>query len=225
MNIIQSNLSFRSNMEYGNKPDTIVLHHAEASHCSVYDIDQWHKQRGWAGIGYHYFVTKAGQVYTGRPENVVGAHCPGENDHSIGICAEGEYMSETMPEIQKNAIIELCKYIKGKYNIKTIGGHKEFYSTDCPGTNYPLQEIKDLIVSASKEDTPTQSVSVPKYDEFIPTGPNIMPILGCFYIEKRTDGDMGIHLDRGNYITIRKGGAPMVTWNNNKGQGGQKKLF
>lgn len=222
MNIIQSNLSFRSNMSYGNKPDTIVLHHAEASHCSVYDVDQWHKANGWAGIGYHYFVDKQGRVYTGRPENVVGAHCPGMNNHSIGICAEGAYMRETMPEVQKQAIVDLCKYIKGKYSIKAIGGHKEFYSTDCPGANYPLQEIKDLVTSIVLA---IGTVPAPKYDETIPTGPNIFPILGKFYIELRTDGDMGIHLDRGNYITIRKGGAPMVTWNNNKGQGGQKKLF
>lgn len=222
MNIIQSNLNFRSNMELGNTPDTIVLHHAEASHCSVYDVHQWHLGNGWAGIGYHYFVTKAGQVYTGRPENAVGAHCPGMNDHSIGICAEGSYMSETMPEAQKQAIVELCKYIKGKYPIKKIGGHKEFYETDCPGTNYPLQQIKDLVSSAIPA---AQTVATAKYDETIPTEPNIFPILGSFYIEKRADGDMGIHLDRGNYITLRKGGAPEVYWNNNKGQGGSKRLF
>ena len=115
MNIINSNINFvTSKLAYGNKPDTIVLHHAEASHCSVYDVDQWHKANGWAGIGYQYFVTKTGQVYTGRPENAIGAHCPGQNDHSIGICAEGSYMSETMPEAQKQAIVDLCKYIKGK---------------------------------------------------------------------------------------------------------------
>lgn len=221
VNIIQSGISFRSNMEYGNKPDTIVLHHAEASHCSVYDVDQWHKQNGWAGIGYHYFVNKQGIIFTGRPENAVGAHCPGENDHSIGICAEGSYMSETMPETQKNAIVELCKYIKGKYNIKTIGGHKEFYSTDCPGTNYPLQEIKNLVASTAPV---VKSVPAPKYDETIPTGPNIFPVLGTFYIEKRTDGGLGIHLDKGNYITLFKGKPPEVYWNDNKGNGGSKTL-
>lgn len=221
MNIIQSNLSFRSNISYGNTPDTIVLHHAEASHCSVYDVDQWHKQNGWAGIGYHYFVTKSGQVYTGRPENAVGAHCPGENDHSIGICAEGSYMTETMPEVQKQAIVDLCKYIKGKYTIRRIGGHKEFYETDCPGTNYPLQNIKDLVASTAPVIKP---VPVAKYDETIPTGPNIFPILGKFYIEARTDGGLGIHLDRGNYITINKGKPPEAYWNDNNGNGGSKTL-
>ncbi|WP_196007831.1 peptidoglycan recognition protein family protein [Clostridium tyrobutyricum] len=223
MNIIKSNINFvTSKLAYGNKPDTIVLHHAEASHCSVYDVDQWHKANGWAGIGYHYFVTKDGKVYTGRPENAIGAHCPGENDHSIGICAEGAYMTETMPEVQKQAIVDLCKYIKGKYKITKIGGHKEFYSTDCPGTKYPLQEIKNLVAAVAAPKPVT--VPAPKYDEAIPTGANIFPILGSFYIEKRTDGGLGIHLDRGNYITLFKGKPPVYYWNDNKGNGGSKQL-
>ncbi|QCH28091.1 peptidoglycan recognition protein family protein [Clostridium tyrobutyricum] len=223
MNIIKSNINFvESKLAYGNKPDTIALHHAQASRCSVYDVDQWHKANGWAGIGYQYFVTKDGKVYTGRPENAIGAHCPGQNDHSIGICAEGSYMTETMPEVQKQAIVDLCKYIKGKYKITRIGGHKEFYSTDCPGTKYPLQEIKNLVAAVAAPKPVT--VPVPKYDEAIPTGANIFPILGSFYIEKRTDGGLGIHLDRGNYITLFKGKPPVTYWNDNKGNGGSKQL-
>lgn len=145
MNIIQLNLQFKGNLSYSNRPDTIVLHHAEASYCTIYDIHQWHLSNGWAGCGYHYLVRKDGSIYTGRPENAIGAHCPSMNSHSIGICAEGEYMRETMPQIQKQAIIELVAYIKNKYNISRIGGHKEFYSTDCPGTNYPLNEIKVFV--------------------------------------------------------------------------------
>ena len=65
---------------------------------------------------------------------------------------------------------------------------------------------------------------MPKYDEAIPTGANIFPILGSFYIEKRTDGGLGIHLDRGNYITLFKGKPPVTYWNDNKGNGGSKQL-
>lgn len=146
MNIIQSNLSFKSNLSYGNHPDMIILHHAEASSCTVYDVDSWHKQQGWAGIGYHYFVGKDGSIYTGRPENAIGAHCLNYNAHSIGICTEGNYMTDAMPIAQKQALIDLGKYIRGKYSLKIVGGHKEYYATDCPGTNYPLAEIKAAIL-------------------------------------------------------------------------------
>lgn len=154
MNIINSNLQFKS-LSYGNNPDTIVLHHAEASVCSIYDIHKWHLNNGWAGCGYNYYVRKDGSIYTGRPENAIGAHCPGMNSHSIGICAEGEYMNETMPQTQKQAIIELCQYIKNKYGIQRIVGHGEVYSTNCPGTNYPLSEIRNAVMYGNFQ--PSQS--------------------------------------------------------------------
>lgn len=89
-------------------------------------------------------MRKDGSIYRGRPENMAGAHCPGVNSTSLGICAEGDFEQETMNDIQKNAIVELIKDIKARYNIKWIKGHKEIISTDCPGANYPLQEIINL---------------------------------------------------------------------------------
>ena len=144
MNIIESNLKWNGSLSYGNKPVMIVLHHAEASTCTIEDIHKWHLSNGWTGCGYHYFVRKDGSIYRGRPEGAVGAHCPGVNDKSIGICAEGSYMSETMTAVQKNAIIELCRDIVNRHGIKQIYGHRELYNTGCPGINYPLDDIKNL---------------------------------------------------------------------------------
>ena len=50
-------------------------------------------------------------------------------------------MTETMPDVQKQSIIELCSYLMNKYGISTIRKHKEVTSTDCPGNNYPFDEI------------------------------------------------------------------------------------
>jgi len=88
-----------------------------------------------------------------------------------------------------------------------------------------VKGITGQTVSSGSQVTTVQTQTAPKYDTSIPTGLNIFPILGKFYIEARADGDMSIHLDRGNYITLRKGGAPEVYWNNNHGQGGSKRLF
>lgn len=100
-----------------------------------------------AGIGYHYYVRKDGSIYRGRPENMAGAHCNGINSISIGICAEGNFSEETMPNVQKQALIELVKDIKSRYDIKWVRGHKEILSTSCPGTNFPLEEIKNVIAN------------------------------------------------------------------------------
>lgn len=147
MNIVEVNHNWQSPLEYNNVPVMIVLHHAEASKCTVEDINAWHKNNGWSGIGYHFFVRKDGTIYRGRPENAKGAHCPEVNSNSLGICVEGSYMTETMPLAQKNAVIELGIYLKNKYKIKQVYGHKELKSTDCPGKNYPLEEIKQAILN------------------------------------------------------------------------------
>ena len=56
---------------------------------SAADIDGWHKDKGWKGIGYHYVVRRDGTVEPGWPLEVIGSHVVGHNAHSIGVCYEG----------------------------------------------------------------------------------------------------------------------------------------
>jgi hypothetical protein len=144
MNIIETNLQWNGALTYNNYPNKIVLHNADASSCTIEDIHQWHLNNGWLGCGYHFLVRKDGSVYRGRSENAQGSHCPGANTSSIGICFEGKYMEETMPSIQYNAGIELINYLFNKYGTLAIYGHKDLYSTDCPGTNFPLDDFKGM---------------------------------------------------------------------------------
>lgn len=144
MNIIETNLQWNGSLTYNNYPNKIVLHNADASNCTIYDIHQWHLNNGWLGCGYHFLVRKDGSIYRGRPENAQGSHCPGANTTSIGICFEGAYMTETMPSVQYNAGIELINYLFNKYGTLAIYGHKDLYSTDCPGTNFPLNDFKNM---------------------------------------------------------------------------------
>lgn len=147
MRIIETNLQF-GELNYGNTHSSIILHHSANSTMTVYDIHRCHKyENNWSGIGYHFFITKDGLIYRGRPENSIGAHCLKYNHSSLGICAQGNYMAEKMPNDQKQSIVNLCKYLCDKYNIKNINGHKELNSTDCPGTNYPLTDIKNSVLN------------------------------------------------------------------------------
>ena len=68
MQIHDANLKHNGNWSYRNSTSEIILHHAEASHASVEDINRWHLERGWAGIGYNYYVRKDGTSWRGRPE-------------------------------------------------------------------------------------------------------------------------------------------------------------
>lgn len=152
MNIIETNLSFKS---LTNRTSTtrIILHHSASTTASPEDIHRWHLNNDWAGAGYHFLVRKDGKIYRLRPEDTVGAHASGSNYNSIGICAEGDYTKETMPEAQKNSLKELVAYIKNKYNITTVQGHRDVCNTSCPGQNYPFNEIAGVKASNTNVST------------------------------------------------------------------------
>ncbi len=161
MEIIETNLEFNSNHSAMKEVEGILLHNSGVSVLqSIEVIHNYHKSKGWAGIGYQYYVRKDGSVYRGRPENMAGAHCPGVNSNSIGICAEGNFNEETMPEVQKQAIIELVKDIKSRYDIKWIKGHREILATSCPGENFPLEEIKNAVENIKDEEIPQTTKSI-----------------------------------------------------------------
>ena len=138
MKIIETDWKWKSGLSPRPATRYIVLHHAAASVCTAAQIDSWHKGNGWSGIGYHYFVRKDGSVWRGRPEQAMGAHASGHNGDTIGICAEGNFMTETMPQRQREAITELISDILTRYPSLKIKGHKDMGTTGCPGTNYPL---------------------------------------------------------------------------------------
>ncbi len=194
MKINQSNLKWNGTLKKGNKVEKIVLHHAEHPNCSVNDIHRWHLNNGWTGIGYHYFVRKDGSIWTGRPEDATGAHCIPVNKNSIGICAEGSFMKETMSSTQKEAIKLLISNIKSRYGNLPIYGHKELDATNCPGTNYPLAELKKSSTqSSSNKNYNATIVNVNSYLMVRPT-PGSSIEIGKLYNNERvkvieTSGD------------------------------------
>lgn len=119
----------------------IILHHAAAPKCTPQQVHSWHLANGWAGIGYNYFVAKDGTIYEGRTEFQCGAHTEGYNTSGMGICCEGNYQVETMPDAQKKSLVELLKDLRSRYGNIPIKGHKHFNATSCPGDKFPLDEI------------------------------------------------------------------------------------
>ena len=109
----------------------------EGRDVSVADIDRWHRERGFDGIGYHYVVYIDGSVHEGRPLNKVGAHCKGHNAHSIGICYVGGVdicgkPKDTRTIAQKDAIVNLLMRLKRRFPKAVIRGHRDFAAKACP---------------------------------------------------------------------------------------------
>lgn len=118
----------------------IIIHCSatpEGKDFTVQDIDRWHRQRGWRGIGYHYVIYRDGSVHAGRSLQIVGAHCKGHNAMSIGICYIGGLSKDGKPKDtrtpeQKQALKALIMKLKKDYPNATIHGHNEFAVKACP---------------------------------------------------------------------------------------------
>ncbi len=113
----------------------------EGDDISVDTIRRWHLARGWSDIGYHYVIDIKGNINAGRPIELIGAHCKGENKYSIGVAyvggveADGKTPKDTRTKAQKDSIIRLVKKLKGCYPDVTIHGHNEFSNKACPSYN------------------------------------------------------------------------------------------
>ncbi|KUH37410.1 MULTISPECIES: N-acetylmuramoyl-L-alanine amidase [Streptomyces] len=119
------------------------------------------KSMGWRDLGYNFAVDKCGKIYEGRAGGVAkavqGAHTLGFNTNSTGIAVLGSYGGTTPPAKAVTGVAKLTawklglyskdpkgkstlvsgggnRYAKGtKVKLNTISGHRDGYSTECPG--------------------------------------------------------------------------------------------
>lgn len=143
------------NLEFGaltqrNQTDMIVIHHTGGSDidASAEQIHEWHLNKDWAGIGYHYVIRKDGTVENGRPEWAMGSHAYGENYHTLGIHVSGEFTFNAPTAAQINSCVELVAELCKQYDIpidaRHIVGHRDLMATDCPGEQLYLR-LDDII--------------------------------------------------------------------------------
>ncbi len=140
MNIIKTNLKFNQKLSVRARTNYIILHH-RAGNGDITSIHNQHLNQGYAGIGYHYYVRKDGNIYAGRPVETVGAHCLNYNNNSIGVCFEGDFENDIMCEAQKRSGAELIIHLRSIYKSASVIRHKDMNSTACPGKNFPFNDI------------------------------------------------------------------------------------
>lgn len=111
----------------------IILHCSATEQGRVYhasDIDRWHREQGWSGIGYHFVVLPDGSLETGRPLQQPGAHCRGHNGCSVGVCyiggLRGGIPADTRTPEQKRALRRLVKLLLQRFPDAKVYGHRDF---------------------------------------------------------------------------------------------------
>ena len=136
--------SILSSSQYQNyrRIDLIVIH-CSATRCNrpfpLEAVIACHRARGFATVGYHYYITRDGVVHAGRPLYQEGAHATGYNRRSIGICYEGGLNpdgkpADTRTPAQKETLRKLLFRLKTDYLHARIVGHRDLpnVAKECP---------------------------------------------------------------------------------------------
>lgn len=125
--------------------NTIVVHYSATypeQDITWSDIDAMHRERGFNGGGYHWFIRRNGMIEKGRDENIIGAHVKGHNRDTIGVCFAGGIDHKTGANIgvwnptpeQEVSLVSLIQDIQKRYPKATnVVGHRNLAATQCPG--------------------------------------------------------------------------------------------
>ena len=120
----------------------IILHcsaTSEGKDFDVNDIREWHLQRGFTDVGYHYVIKLDGTIQDGRDIRTIGAHCKGYNYGSVGIVYVGGLDEEgkgkdTRTNEQKESLLNLIDDLLLAYDltIDDVYCHYQFAKKLCP---------------------------------------------------------------------------------------------
>jgi N-acetylmuramoyl-L-alanine amidase len=122
----------------------IVVHHSESGQkTTVADINQWHLENGWSGIGYNFVIEWDGSIKKGRPLSKVGAHAKSGKSYSrnsthIGICLVGR---DTFTKAQLKSLKGLVRNLNAMFDIKSVERHHE----ECPGAGVDVDSLDKSI--------------------------------------------------------------------------------
>ena len=170
-------------------------------------IDYYHTVTlGWGDIGYNFLVDKYGGMWEGREGSmdaagnsmIVGGHAYGNNEHSVGIAALGDYTAVQPTPQLLNAYATIIKYrfdlaglnasdtsgftnMNGQ-SLPRIFGHRDVYPTECPGAQI-YSQIPALIQQVGNAGANPYS-SVSDYRPWRDGGPTIwsVPYASTLYV-------------------------------------------
>jgi len=122
------------------RTDYIVIHCSAtppSSDIGADEIDDWHKQRGWSGIGYHAVIRRDGQIEFGRHFDESGAHVKGQNYRSVGVCLVGGVnkhgeAEDNFSTEQLKSLTALVATLERAYPDAEVLGHRDL-SPDLDG--------------------------------------------------------------------------------------------
>ena len=129
------------------KPRRIIIHCSDTLNgltVPAETIKGWHLKRGFTDIGYHEVIQPLGDLEYGRPTNVVGAHCEGENHDSLAICMIGKnaFTRKAWDQLRRRLDALLMVHSIEPWRIYT---HAQFPSAIKQGKTCPNMSVNELL--------------------------------------------------------------------------------
>lgn len=125
-----------------NRITHLCIHHsATAGTIPLENVAKYHvEDRGWAGIGYHFYIKPDGTIYQTNRLETVSFHVSQNNDYSVGVCVSGDFTYAPPPDKQVDAAASLVAWLMQELSVpdQNVLGHKEFPNNDtsCPGETW-----------------------------------------------------------------------------------------
>ena len=130
---------------------SIIVHCTASSDPTITadDIDDWHKARGWRGIGYHMYIRTDGLIERGRDDDVQGAHVKGHNRNSLGVSLNGKKL-EDFNDAQFRSLAQVLGQWMEMYKLTLddIYPHNLYADKACPVFDF-IVRIKNSLYSSS----------------------------------------------------------------------------
>ncbi len=132
---------------------SVIVHHTWRPTASDYRgistvqvVRRYHmNQRGWSDNGYHIMIGPSGDIFLCRPMARSGAHCLGQNHHSIGLAYIADFDSEDPQDYPGTAVgQQVTAALLKRFSLTPddIHFHREYANKSCPGKRLHLDEYR-----------------------------------------------------------------------------------
>ena len=112
-----------------------------AHHDNIATMKRWHLERGFADVGYRFFIRKDGTLEYGRDIEKTPAAQKGHNRGTLAVCLHGLHIN-LFTQAQFKTLKALAKQIDHNYENLSFHGHCEVSSKACPVFDY--QKVLNL---------------------------------------------------------------------------------
>lgn len=135
------------------------------------EITQWHRERGFFDIGYHYVIRRDGTIEKGRPDTRPGAHARGFNHISLGICLvggvaeDGKTPEDNFTAEQYATLFDLLTELVGEYPEAALVGHRDLPNVHKACPSFDVNSWWDTKIEEIENETDTGTESTEPSDE------------------------------------------------------------